>query len=63
VQFSVTMRQFFDDGIPSEVFKTPQAGGSIDNLAKIRQILGVNPGTARTLLARFRAANALAAFV
>ena len=63
VQFSVTMRQFFDDGVPPEVFTTPRAGGSIDNLAKIRQILGVNPGTARTLLARFRAANALAAFV
>jgi hypothetical protein len=59
IEFSVTMRQFFDNNIQRQAFEQPATGGSIDALGKVRQILAISPGTARKLLEQFRKANKL----
>lgn len=40
---------------------TTPNGGSLDTLAKARQVLAINPGTTQALLKTFRAAHGLPA--
>lgn len=60
VYYAVTLRQFFNDDMKEEMFTHPPMSGTLDTLAKARQVLGVNPGITRTMLKSFRAAHVLA---
>lgn len=62
IYYAVTLRQVFNDGIQEQTLTQPPAGGHLDNLAKARQVLGVNPAITRALLKSFRNAHGLVAF-
>jgi hypothetical protein len=57
---AVTLRQFFRDTLPPAALKQPPAGGGLDDFAKARRGLGVDPRNTRDMLNAFRAAHKMA---
>ena len=61
IQYAITIRQIFNDAV-TQAKLTMTGDGSLNALAKARQLLSVNPGITRALTATFRQAHALPAF-
>jgi hypothetical protein len=59
VYHATTILQFFNNGLSETAFTQPKAGGSMDDLARARQILSVNSRITRAMLDTFRSAQNL----
>lgn len=57
--YSVTLLQFFKNSLSEDALTKPAKGGSLDDLAKARQLLAVNPAITRKMLNKFRSAHGL----
>lgn len=62
IRFALTMRQFFNNNLDEDKLTKAPPEGTLDRLARARQILGVNSGTSRALVDSFRAAHQLPPF-
>ena len=59
VYYTTTILQMFNNGLSETALTKPKAGGSLDDLARARQILSVNPRITRAILDTFRSAQNL----
>src|SRR5205807_10390088 len=59
VYYATTILEYFKNSLNEQALMRPSKGGKLDDLAKARQVLGINPNISRSLLDSFRHAHNL----
>jgi hypothetical protein len=57
--YLLTILQFFQNSLSPEALTTQEKGGTLDYLARARQMFAINPAITRTMLNRFRSVHSL----
>jgi len=59
VYYATTVLEYFRNTLTEQELMQPPKGGKLDDLARARQVLGINPSISKSLLNSFRKAQKL----